>query len=206
MVHYLKKNEPSLSELRKCFSLAFGKQYYVAVRMSKPRPQLRRNKSSRVGDSNFHLFVINRRTPKHKKDWSVLLCIQDQSVTKHSTKLNQQNNSYCLSREKLLISGDNESNPGHVARGTSTHIVLRSPSMGLLQAQLAEKRLKALECTFFSSVAHQLQIIRINESIEGWATVTGIRPISKQHYNDNISGYEISSVTNVNNYSEVIID
>ena len=71
--------------------------------MSKPRPELRRNKSSRVGDSNFHLFVITRRTPKHKKDWSVLLCIQDQSVTKHSTKLNQQINSYCLSRERLLI-------------------------------------------------------------------------------------------------------
>ena len=51
-----------------------------------------------------------------------------------------------------------------------------------------------------------LQIIRINESIEGWATVTGISPIIRQHYNDNISGYEISSVTNVNNYSEVIID
>ena len=57
IVHYLKKNEPSLSELRKCLPLAFGKQYYIAVRMSKPRPQLRRNKSSRVGDSNFHSFV-----------------------------------------------------------------------------------------------------------------------------------------------------
>ena len=106
-------------------------------------------------------MLITRRTPKHKKDWSVLLCIQDQSVNKHSTKLNQQNNSYCLSREKLLISGDNESNSGHVAHGTSTYIVLRSTSMALLQAQLAEKRLKALECTsdgscFFSSVAHQL--------------------------------------------------
>ena len=126
--------------------------------MSRPRPQLRRNKSSRVGDSNFHLYVITRRTPKHKKDWSVLLCIQDQCVTKHSTKLNQQNNSHCLSREKLLISGDIDSNPGPVAHGTSTHIVLRSPSMALLQARLAQKRLKALECTsdgscFFSSVA-----------------------------------------------------
>ena len=52
---------------------------------------------------------------------------------------------------------------------------------------------------------------RINESIEGWATVTGISPISRQqgttanvlavqldYYNDYISGYEISSVTNVN--------
>ena len=60
--------------------------------------------------------------------------------------------------------------------------------------------------------------IHINESIEGWATVTGIRPISRQqgttavsavqldYYKDNISGYEISSVTNVNNYLEVIID
>ena len=71
--------------------------------------------------------------------------------------------------------------------------------------------------------------IHINESIEGWAPLTVISPISGQqgttvinvghlderhyvsavqldYYNDSISGYEISSVTNVNNYSEVIID
>ena len=71
--------------------------------------------------------------------------------------------------------------------------------------------------------------IHINESIEGWAPPTVISPISGQqgttvinighlderhyvsavqldYYNDSISGYEISSVTNVNNYSEVIID
>ena len=70
--------------------------------------------------------------------------------------------------------------------------------------------------------------VGINESIEGWAPVTVISPISGQqgttvnighldgrhyvsalqldYYNDSISGYEISSVTNVNNYSEVIID
>ena len=98
-------------------------------------------------------------TAKHKKDLSVLLCIQDQSATTHSTKLNQQNENYCLSREKLLISGDIESNPwpGPVA----AHTILRNPSIALLQARLAEKGLKALECTsdgscFFSSVAHQL--------------------------------------------------
>ena len=39
-----------------------------------------------------------------KKDLSVLLCSQDESVTKSSTKLNQQNESFCESRE--LISGD----------------------------------------------------------------------------------------------------
>ena len=66
--------------------------------------------------------------------------------------------------------------------------------------------------------------IHINESIEGWAPVTVISPISGQrgttvnighldgrlyvsalqldYYNDSISGYEISGVTNVNNYSE----
>ena len=66
--------------------------------------------------------------------------------------------------------------------------------------------------------------IRINESIEGWAPVTVISPISGQkgttvnighldgrhyvsalqldYYNDSISGYEISGVINVNNYSE----
>ena len=73
--------------------------------------------------------------------------------------------------------------------------------------------------------------IRINESIEGWAPVTVISHISGQqgttvktghldgrhyvcafqldYYNDSISGYEISSVTNVNNniiQSLVIID
>ena len=71
--------------------------------------------------------------------------------------------------------------------------------------------------------------IHINESIEGWAPLTVISPISGQqgttvinighlyvrhylsavqldYYNDNISGYEISSVINVNKDSEVIID
>ena len=135
--------------------------------MSRPRPQLRRNKSSRVGDSNRHFYLITRRTAKHKKDQprspgSVLLCIQYQSVTKHSTKLNQQNESYCLTREKLLlISGDMKSNPGPVAHGTCTHAVLRNPSIALLQARFAQKGLKTLECTsdgscFFSFVAHQL--------------------------------------------------
>ena len=129
--------------------------------MYRPRPQLRRNKSSRVGDSNSHFYLITRRTPKHKKDLSVLLCSQDQSVTKHSTKLNQQNESYCLTREKLLISGDIKSNPGTVAHGTCTHAVLRNPSITLLQARFAQKGLKTLECTsdgscFFSSVAQQL--------------------------------------------------
>ena len=129
--------------------------------MSRPRPQLRRNKSSRV-DSNRHFYLITRRTAKHKKDFSVILCIQDQSVTKHSTKLNQQNESYCLTREKLLlISGDMKSNPGPVAHGTRTHAVLRNPSIALLQARFAQKGLKTLECTsdgscFFSFVAHQL--------------------------------------------------
>ena len=86
MVHYLKKNVPSSSELRKCLSLAFEK-YYTAVRMSRPRPQLSRNKSSRVRDSNRHFYLITRRTAKHKKDLSVLWCIQDQSVTKYSTEI-----------------------------------------------------------------------------------------------------------------------
>ena len=92
------------------------------------------------------------------------MCIQNQSATTHSTKLNQQNENYCLSREKLLISGDIESNPGPVAHGTSTHTahtILKNPSIALLRARLAQKGLKALECTsdgscFFSSVAHQL--------------------------------------------------
>ena len=66
--------------------------------------------------------------------------------------------------------------------------------------------------------------IRINESIEGWAPITVISPIRGQkgttvnighldgrhyvsalqldYYNDSISGYEISGVINVNNYSE----
>ena len=65
--------------------------------------------------------------------------------------------------------------------------------------------------------------IHINESIEGWAPVPVISPISGQqgttvnighldgrhcsalqldYYNDSVSGYEISGVTNVNNYSE----
>ena len=43
----------------------------------------------------------------------------------------------------------------------TAHTILRNPSVALLQARLAQKGLKALECTsdgscFFSSVAHQL--------------------------------------------------
>ena len=60
-----------------------------------------------------------------------------------------------------MISRGIESNPGPVGHGTSTHTVLRNPSMALLQARLAQKGLKALECTSdgscsFSSVAYQL--------------------------------------------------
>ena len=57
--------------------------------MPRSIPQLGRNKSSRVGDSNCRVYHITRRTAKRKKDLSVLLCIQDQSVTKRSTKLKQ---------------------------------------------------------------------------------------------------------------------
>ena len=38
IVHYLNKDVPSSSELRKCLYLAFGK-YYISI----PRPQLRHN-------------------------------------------------------------------------------------------------------------------------------------------------------------------
>jgi len=59
-------------------------------------------------ENRFFLYsgFYTRRTVEHKKDLSVLLCIQGESVTKSSTKLNQQNESFCESREKLLISGD----------------------------------------------------------------------------------------------------
>ena len=90
---------------------------------------------------------------------------------------------------------------------------------------------KAVINTVVQAVSdHVLNVtLRINDSIEGWAHVTIISPISGQqgttvinighlderhyfsavqldYYTDSISGYEISSVTNVNNYSEVIID
>ena len=63
MVHCLKKKVLSLFELRKCLSaLAFRK--YIAVRVSRPtcRPQLRRNKSSRVGDSNRRVYLTTVKT------------------------------------------------------------------------------------------------------------------------------------------------
>ena len=100
--------------------------------MSIPRLQLRREKSSVVADCNCRLYLINRWTAKHKKALSVLLCIQTQSVTKHSIKLNKQNENYCVSREKLLISGDIESNTGPVTHGTST----RSPLPGAFNAHI----------------------------------------------------------------------
>ena len=128
--------------------------------MSRPRPQLRRNKSSRVGDSSCHFYLITRMTPKHKKDLSVLLCIQDQSVTKHSTKLNQQNDSYCISREKLLISGDIESNSGPVAHEKSFYgTVAGSVSSQTEKIEGTRMYLRWFIMCFFSSVAHQLHCI-----------------------------------------------
>ena len=47
-------------------------------------------------------FYCTRRTVEHKNDLSVLLCIQGESVAKRSTKLNQQNDSFCVSREKAI--------------------------------------------------------------------------------------------------------
>ena len=104
--------------------------------MSRPRLQLRRDKSSVVADCNCRLYLINRRTAKYKKASSVSLCIQNQSVIKRSIKLKKQNENYCVSREKLLISGDIESNPGPVTHGTSTHTTPRNPSMTLLKTSI----------------------------------------------------------------------
>ena len=67
MVHCLKRKVLSSFELTKFLSLAFEK--YIAVRMSRPtcRPQLRRNKSSRVGDSNrrVYLTTVKARIQEH---------------------------------------------------------------------------------------------------------------------------------------------
>ena len=67
MVHCLKRKVLSSFELTKFLSLVFGK--YIAVRMSRPtcRPQLRRNKSSRVGDSNrrVYLTTVKARVQEH---------------------------------------------------------------------------------------------------------------------------------------------
>ena len=53
--------------------------------------QVRRDKSSVEAGSNCRLYVINRRTAKHKEASSVLLCRQNKSVTERSIKLNEQN-------------------------------------------------------------------------------------------------------------------
>ena len=68
MVHCLKKKIQSSFELRKCLSLAFRK--YIAVRMSRPtfRPQLRRNKFSRVGDSNRRVYLTTGK-PAYANMW-----------------------------------------------------------------------------------------------------------------------------------------
>ena len=60
MVRCSKKKVQSSFELRKCLSLDFRIRKYIAVRMSRPtcRPQLRRNKSLRVGDSNIIVVFI----------------------------------------------------------------------------------------------------------------------------------------------------
>ena len=89
IVHHLRKNVPSYSELRKYISPAFRK--YMTLRMCTARLQVRRDKSSVEAGSNCRLYLINRRTAKHKKTSSVLLCSQNKYVTKRSIKLNKQN-------------------------------------------------------------------------------------------------------------------
>ena len=54
----------------------------------------------------MQVFTVPKGLLNIKKGMSVLLCIQGESVTKRSTKLNQQNESFCVSREKLLITVD----------------------------------------------------------------------------------------------------
>ena len=67
MVHCLKRKVLGSFEFTKFLSLAFEK--YIAVRMSRPtcRPQLRRNKSLRVGDSNrrVYLTTVKARIQEH---------------------------------------------------------------------------------------------------------------------------------------------
>ena len=63
----------------------------MTIRMCIARLQDRRDKSS-VEAGNFgRLYLINRRTAKHKKASSVLLCSPNKSVTKRSIKLKKQN-------------------------------------------------------------------------------------------------------------------
>ena len=62
----------------------------------------------------MQVFTVPKGLLNIKKDMSVLLYIQGESVTKRSTKLNQQNESFCVSGEKLLITGDIESNPNAI--------------------------------------------------------------------------------------------
>ena len=64
-MHYLRKNVPSSSEFRKKLSPAFRK--YRTIRLYTASLQDRRDKSSVEAGSNCRLYLINRRTAKHKK-------------------------------------------------------------------------------------------------------------------------------------------
>ena len=67
----------------------------MTIKMCTARLQVRRDKSSVEAVSNCRLYLINRRTAKHKKKTSlVLLCSQNKSVTKRSIKLNKQNDKH----------------------------------------------------------------------------------------------------------------
>ena len=87
MVHYLKKNVLSSFESRKCLCLGFRK--YIVVRMSRPtvRPQLKRNKSLRVGDLNRCVYLTTRRTAEHKKRLVSTIVESGESATECLTNL-----------------------------------------------------------------------------------------------------------------------
>ena len=95
-------------------------------------------------ENRFFLYsgFYTRRTVEHKKDLSVLLCIQGESVTKSSTKLNQQNESFCESREKLLISGDRysiEPERHQINTGFSLAVFLHKSLASMLAERVSSK-------------------------------------------------------------------
>ena len=111
MVHCLKKKVLNAFRLRKSLSLAFRK--YIAVRMSRPtcRPQFRRNKSLRVGDSNRRVYSTNPhtgtwglRTPRLKFGKKRSIYMRTHSAWKLEIVLNIYKNSSLFSLIKQTVS------------------------------------------------------------------------------------------------------
>ena len=105
----------------------------------------------------YRTFLVNRPTSLYKTQ----RIPSSHSYSSSLIKCCAQNENYCLSRRKLLVSGDIESNPGPLIQDNIVQSVPRIPPVVLLQSRLAQQGLQSLDVggagdCFFRAVSHQL--------------------------------------------------